>query len=87
MQGVMMRYSFAAETIFDVFNVVADLAQGHYVESVCSRSIRGVQLVQLATNACFDCLMESMYGVSDELMLATVRELGPCESCDDDRSV
>jgi hypothetical protein len=84
MQGLMMRYSFAAATIFDVFNVVADLAEGHCVASVCSRSIRGVQLVQLATNACFDCVMESMYGVDDELMLATVRELGPCASCDED---
>jgi len=73
------RFSFVAESVWNVFDFMSELTDDHYVQAFEVREIAQVQLVRVATDARMNCMLEAMFATDDELMLQTLRQIGRVE--------
>ncbi|MCG3773607.1 MAG: hypothetical protein JW395_0416 [Nitrospira sp.] len=73
------RFSFVAESVWNVFDFMSELTDDHYVQAFEVREIAQVQLVRVTTDARMNCMLEAMFATDDELMLQTLRQIGRVE--------
>jgi len=79
MTSDLSTFTFVAESLAGAFDALNNLADAHHVGHVCIREVSGFRVVHVTTNAHIDCVLDAAVATDDDLIRASLRQLGWAE--------